>query len=191
MQVKNTEILEVKDDIYKFSQNNVDCAVLWLKSGLSGLYADWMFEFLESTKTMKFEVIANNDNTIYTGLPKEIFIHKDHRFFMLTPGFKVLKYLYIFPNFENTWINADTIDTIPELINNALNSISKKPIQQIAFNGILGAAGQGHDQNVDDNIAKQMIQSIKDWLDNNPSTKIEKIFLVNRSGRGFNLDQFK
>ncbi|MBP7735458.1 MAG: hypothetical protein KA369_05740 [Spirochaetes bacterium] len=185
MKIKDTELLEINDDIFKFSLNNVDCSVLWLKSGLSGLYSDWIHVFLPKISKMKLHVISGSH--IYEGLPEEIFLHPDHRFFEISPGFNKLKYLYIFPNSENTWIDTKTINTIPELINNALNTITKTTIKDIAFNGILGSGEHGHDKNVDDEIAKNMISYIKDWLNKN-KTSIEKIYLVNKVGRGFNLE---
>ncbi len=184
MKIKNTELLEVRDDIFTFAFDNADCAVLWLKSGLSGLFSDWKFKFLPRFNNKKLNVIPGQD--VYNELPEDIFTHPEHRFFQISPEFSKLKYLYFFPNIKNTWIEPSSISNIADLINHAFDSISNKPIKVVALNGILGSGDQGHDTAVDDKIAAKMINSLTAWLDKH-ETSIETIYLVNKTGKGFNL----
>lgn len=185
MLIRNTELIEIKDSVFTIGTKEADCIAIWLKSGLSGLFTEWKLDFLPIINKHKILSLANNE--IIPKLSENIFTHPTHRFFEIIPQINTLKYLYFFPNENNTWINEDMVSITSDLIIDALLTISTKPIKTMVMNGILGTEGHGHNQNIDNQISAIMIQTIQEWLSNN-QTPLQKIILVNKTGQGFGLE---
>ncbi|MBP7735464.1 MAG: hypothetical protein KA369_05770 [Spirochaetes bacterium] len=175
--INKTNIIEIHDDIYRFSIINTDCMALLLRMNFNKTYYQWVNEFLPKIKGRECSEIINVDDEDIS-FPKNINAHPHYGLYYIEPGFSKLKYIYLFNNERYIPLDKD-IDGIQDLINDCLTRVYKHQIKQISISGEWGETDKaGFPINVKELITNKLKLSIRNWLIENQNTNIEDIFIV-------------
>jgi hypothetical protein len=180
-------------DIMDFAPSKSEAVAIWMCGGFNTRNAIWRSEIvnrkidIELVDSSGYPVAEAVLNSAYqSDTINEPWRLNHETLWKFTSNIQgILKFLYIFPNSEDK-SRLDSLKDIDALIIRCLNVLQKNTIKSVSFILIPAYSSTDTANNDINDIASanQMIESIKNWLNNNNSEM--EVYLVDRQD-GFNV----